>query len=113
MRYNVLRRNNEFVRAYTRGKAHVHSQLVVYVNKNRLGFTRIGITASKKVGGAVVRNRAKRVLRAAIAEVLPLNVGAYDIVFVARGQTAKCKSWQVAESIKKLLVGAGVLNNNA
>ena len=63
MRYHPLTRNNEFARAYTRGKSFVHPHVVLYVNKNRLGRTRVGITASKKIGNAVTRNRARRVLR--------------------------------------------------
>ena len=66
MRYHPLTRNNEFARAYTRGKSFVHPHVVLYVNKNRLGRTRVGITASKKIGNAVTRNRARRVLRAAV-----------------------------------------------
>lgn len=113
MRFTVLKKNNEFTRAYTRGKSYVHPLVVVYVNKNRFGITRIGITASKKIGNAVVRNRARRVLRAAIYATLPQNAGGYDFVFVARGQTARCKSWQAAAAIKKLLTTAGVLKSNA
>ena len=82
MRYHPLTRNNEFARAYTRGKSFVHPHVVLYVNKNRLGRTRVGITASKKIGNAVTRNRARRVLRAALYEVLPPDVGGYDLVLV-------------------------------
>ena len=89
MRYKALTRNNEFARAYSRGKSFVHPQLVLYVNKNRVGHTRVGITATKKIGNAVVRNRARRVLRAALCAVMPLDIGGYDIVLVARGQTPR------------------------
>ena len=41
MRYHPLTRNNEFARAYTRGKSFVHPHVVLYVNKNRLGRTRV------------------------------------------------------------------------
>ena len=95
MRYHPLTRNNEFARAYTRGKSFVHPHVVLYVNKNRRGRTRVGITASKKIGNAVTRNRARRVLRAALYEVLPPDVGGYDLVLVARGQTPRLKSTQV------------------
>jgi ribonuclease P protein component len=50
---------------------------------------RVGYTASKKIGGAVVRNRAKRRLRAAAAAVLPLSgLPGTDYVLVARRDTA-------------------------
>ena len=48
MRYRPITRNKEFARAYARGKAFVHPKLVLYVMKNRLGHTRVGITATKK-----------------------------------------------------------------
>jgi ribonuclease P protein component len=55
----------------------------------RGGALRVGFTATKKIGGAVVRNRAKRRLRAAAAELLPLyGRAAHDYVLVARGITA-------------------------
>ena len=92
MRYTPITRNGEFVRAYTKGKAYVHPYVVVYINKNRARRTRVGLTASKKVGNAVKRNRARRVLRAALCEVLPADVGALDIVVVARGCTPSLKS---------------------
>lgn len=109
MRYRPLTKNKEFTRAYARGKAYVHPQLVLYVNKNRLGHTRVGFTATKKIGGAVQRNRARRVMRAAIAAHLPFDVGGYDLVFVARGQTVRCKSGQVAAAAAQLLKKAGLV----
>ena len=60
MKYRVLNKNREFTRLYARGKSYVHPHLVLYVAKNRLGVTRVGLTATKKVGGAVQRNRARR-----------------------------------------------------
>ena len=70
MRYTPLTRNSDFARAYKRGKSYVHHHVVLYVNKNRVGHTRVGITASKKIGGAVQRNRARRVIRHALYQVL-------------------------------------------
>ena len=56
---------------YGRGKSYVHPHCVLYVAKNRLGYTRIGLTATKKVGHAVQRNRARRVMRAACRNTWP------------------------------------------
>ena len=53
MRYRTLNKNWQFNRVYGRGKSYVHPHCVLYVAKNRLGYTRIGLTATKKVGHAV------------------------------------------------------------
>ncbi|HIW53599.1 MAG TPA: ribonuclease P protein component [Candidatus Ruthenibacterium merdigallinarum] len=108
MRYKALTRNNEFARAYARGKSFVHPYVVLYVNKNRCGHTRVGLTATKKVGNAVARNRARRVLRAALFETLAADVGPYDIVVVARGVTPKLKSTKLVPVLRKLLAKAGL-----
>ena len=109
MRYRPITRNKEFSRAYARGKAFVHPNLVLYVMKNRLGHTRVGITATKKIGNAVHRNRARRVIRAALYQTLPYDVGGLDLVFVARGQTTRCKSGEVQKAAEQLLKNAGLV----
>lgn len=108
MRYRPLRRNSEFGRVYTRGKSYVHPDLVLYVLKTRGKRTRVGLTATKKIGHAVVRNRARRVLKAAIDEHLDRDIGGYDLVFVARARTPLRKSWQVSRSVAKLFAAAGL-----
>lgn len=107
MRYRAITRNREFSRVYARGRSYVHPLLVLYVMKNRLGHTRVGLTATKKVGGAVQRNRARRVMREAAFATLPYDVGGYDFIFVARGRTVHCKSTQLAPVAAGLLAQAG------
>ena len=109
MRYRTLNKNWQYNRVYGRGKSYVHPHVVLYVAKNRLGYTRIGLTATKKVGHAVQRNRARRVMRAALYQTLPYDVGGYDLVFVARGQTVRCKSGEVAAAAAQLLKKAGLV----
>ncbi len=108
MRYRVLRRNSEFGRVYARGKAYVEPALVLYVLKTRTRRTRVGLTASKKVGNAVKRNRARRIMKAALDEHLDYNIGGYDIVLVARTATPKLKSWQLSKTVAKLFEKAGL-----
>ncbi|MEG3073229.1 MAG: hypothetical protein RR867_03295 [Ruthenibacterium sp.] len=47
-------------------------------------------------------------IRAALFAVLPQNIGGYDLVFVARGRTPKCKSTELVSSLAKLLRDAGL-----
>lgn len=92
-----LTRNFEFLKAYNRGRSAVHPLVVAYVvrNKGRGRGNRLGITASKKIGGAVQRNRARRVLREAFRQLAGELPQGYDIVLVARTKTVHCKSTQL------------------
>ena len=108
MRYRTLNKNWQYNRVYGRGKSYVHPHVVLYVAKNRLGYTRIGLTATKKVGHAVQRNRCRRVMRAALSEHLSQNIGGYDIILVARGQTPHLKSTQLSKTLGKLFARAGL-----
>ncbi len=94
--------------AYARGKSYVNQALVLYVLKTRSKRTRVGLTATKKIGHAVQRNRARRVMKAAIEEHLDYNIGGYDLVFVARGMTPRLKSWQLSAIVAKLFAQAGL-----
>ena len=108
MRYRTLNRNWQYNRVYGRGKSYVHPHVVLNVAKNRTGQTRIGLTATKKVGGAVQRNRARRVMRAALAQTLSPNCGGYDIILVARARTPGLKSTRLAGTLARLMKKAGL-----
>jgi ribonuclease P protein component len=106
----TLKRNGEFRRAYGRGKSLAASALVTYAVRNRLRTCRYGITASKKVGGAVERNRCRRVIREALRTLdEPLRTG-WDLVFVARVRTKDTKSTKIQEIMREHLRGLGVLS---
>ena len=108
MRYRPIRRNSEFGRVYARGKSYVNPGLVMYVLKTRSKKIREAALPTKKVGHAVQRNRARRVMKAAIDEHLDYNIGGYDLVFVARGMTPRLKSWQLSSIVAKLFAQAGL-----
>lgn len=102
-----LKENYSFRRAYKKGKSYVSPYFVIYVIKNRRGI-RLGITAGKKLGCAVKRNRAKRVITAAFRECLPNITEGYDFVIVARTRILNIKSTAAAASMRSLLKSAGV-----
>ena len=84
----TIKSNSTFSRMY-RSKSSAQSTVVVYLRRNNnLKKAEIGITASKKLGGAVERNRARRIIREAyralIREGLNINSLPYYYVFVAR-----------------------------
>lgn len=107
--YETLKTNSDFRRAYARGKTYTNPALVVYVLKNRAGICRVGITASKKIGNAVERNRARRVIRAAFYRLAPSVRQGYDLVFVARTRTVSKKSTEIFEIMHNQLSAAGLL----
>lgn len=106
-----LKENRDFRRAYNKGKSFVSPFIVVYLNKNRTNNVRLGITAGKKIGKAVKRNRAKRVITAAFLSVLPNIRDGFDIVIVARTRILDVNSTVVAASLHKLLSAAGALKS--
>ena len=112
MKIIKLKENRDFRRAYNRGKSFVTPAFVVYVNKNREQTVRLGITVGKKIGKAVKRNRAKRVITAAFGFLLPRVADGYDFVIVARTRILNVKSTKVEELLLKLLKEHGALNQN-
>ena len=83
----TLKQNYEFRRLYQKGASSAGSCMVLYCRKNKLGHNRLGLTASVKLGHAVVRNRARRRLREVYRLNSPQLRKGWDIILVARGRT--------------------------
>ncbi len=79
-----LRNNMEFRKVYNKGKNYWNRNLVLFVKKNNLGYTRVGYTITKKVGNSVVRNRIRRQMK----EIYRLNFDRiekdYDLIFIPK-----------------------------
>lgn len=111
MKIISLTRNGQFQRLYRKGKSFVTPTMVVYVAKNRLPYNRLGITAGKKVGGAVQRNRAKRRIRELFrSNMLRLKQG-YDFCIVARAFTAEAPAEKVRRDFDTSMVKLEVWQN--
>ena len=81
--YDSLRRRGEFARVTRRGKRYAAVHLTCFVAEGRRR-TRVGITVAGSIGGAVVRNRLRRRIKA-ILDQFPLGAPPWrDIVFIAR-----------------------------
>ncbi|MDE6092873.1 MAG: ribonuclease P protein component [Ruminococcus sp.] len=97
----ILNDNRDFVALYRKGKFAASKYSVIYVKPNGKPYNRLGITAGKKVGNAVCRNRAKRLIRLAYrnAEIkLPVGI---DIVIVARSRICCIKSQEYCSYMEK------------
>lgn len=100
----ILKDNNLFVRCYRKGRYVSDSIIVAYFIQNGLPYNRIGITAGKKLGNAVERNRIKRIIRAAYRlneQKFPIG---FDIVFVGRNNIKDKKSKEIEGFIEKRLI---------
>lgn len=79
-----IKNNRDFQKIYRKGRYAASKSLVVYVQPNFLQINRIGITASKKYGKSVKRNRIRRLIRESYRLLQDqLNKG-YDFIIVAR-----------------------------
>ena len=103
-----LKQNHEFRRMYAKGRSAVTPFLVVYCRPNRLGHNRLGVTVSTKLGGAVVRNRARRRLREVYRLSQPGMKQGYDIVIVARSRALKAPFPAMMDSFRRLCEKLGL-----
>ena len=111
--FKKLKLNSEFRRIYGRGKSLVTPAFVAYAFKGRQNRVRLGITVTKKIGGAVERNRAKRVLTAAFNEVAGQICSGWEFVLVARTRILRVKSQDVALLLKEFLECEGITKKDA
>ncbi len=88
----VMRQNKEFQQCYHRGRSVACPYVIIYARKNHLPVNRLGITTGKKVGNAVCRSRARRLIRQAWRENEAQAPIGLDIVIVARNTLLEIQS---------------------
>ena len=112
MKYSCALKLNHIFRRLYHTSAVANSFLVLYARPNKLTINRVGITVSKKLGHAVVRNRVRRRLR----EVYRLNEAQFrpgwDIVVVARSRCIAADFQSITKAYLALAAKAGILKED-
>jgi len=114
----TLQKNEQFRACYSRGKKVVCDHVVVFYHPQRnsgaAGDLRVGVVASKRVGNAVKRNRAKRLLREAARQVCrQLNYRDMWVVLVAKSTITAQTSRTVQSDLEHGLRNAGLLESGS
>ena len=113
MKYSTSLKLNHIFRRLYHTSGFADGSLVLYARKNRTSENRVGITVSKKLGKAHVRNRTRRRIR----EVYRLNeekfCPGWDIVVVARTKAVDAEFSQLTKSFLALAKKAGILREGA
>lgn len=110
MRYTTsMNRNFQFRRMYRSAASRADAYLVVYHRKNRGTENHLGITVSKKVGTAVVRNRVRRLIKENYRLYEEQIRQGYDFVIVARMRAAGADFFHIQSSLLSLFSSCGLM----
>lgn len=105
-----LKKNWQFRLVYNKGKSFANKNMVVFVLKNSMQVNRLGISASKKVGNSVVRNRTRRLIRESYRLFEKELTYGYDIVVIARQGILETSFGEIQKGFFYLLKKHGIVS---
>lgn len=108
-----LQRSVDFERARRAGRPWYHPMFVFIAAPNGLDRTRVGVVAGRKMGKAVARNRAKRLLREAARRLYPYLMPGWDLILIARSPILDAKEPQVEAALEQIAREAGIWRKEA
>lgn len=98
-----LTRSDDILRVRKSGKSYAHPSAVLVAQANDQAALRVAVIAGKTVGGAVERNRAKRLLRAAMQSLIGSVAPGWDLILIARAPLVACDMFEVREVLLTLM----------
>jgi ribonuclease P protein component len=105
-----LRNRKEFSRIYRSGKSFANGQFVVYWSRQPAAEPfRLGVSASRKIGNAVVRNRMRRVVKESVRLHADRIVPQVDFILIVRKPAVGMKTKELERSVLHVLRRAGLL----
>jgi ribonuclease P protein component len=104
-----LTRSNDIKRVRRSGKSYAHPLVVLYALRSEGADVRVGLSASVTIGNAVRRNRAKRLMREAMARLIPGILPGVELLLIARATLPDADLFQTQDAVQTLLGRAGLL----
>ena len=107
-----LTRSTDFKRVRNEGKSYAHPLVVLVAAHSTEPESRIGVSAGRALGGAVQRNRAKRLLRESMRSILHVLPNGWDLVLIARNPLVVAQFKDVKLAVYGLLRRANLIDVN-
>lgn len=106
-----LTKNLEFINIYKSGRRVSSLFFVMYIKKNDLGYSRLGVSVSKKVGKSVIRNKIKRQIKEIVRQNYDFINSGWDIVFSVKPAAVQLNYAQMEKEIINLLKRGRIYND--
>lgn len=110
-RHFRLTRSSDYKRVRQMGRSHAHPLLVLITHFTGQETSQFAVSASRSVGGAVQRNRAKRLVREALRQWLPSVAPGWQVILLCRRGAGQARFEDIQQVVQRLLVRAQLLKD--